>query len=490
LLGGCASGSPAPTPSRDLVHLTILQVNDVYALEPVDGGRSGGLARLATLVREERRRNPATLFLLAGDLISPSVMSTVLRGEQMITAFNAVGLDLATFGNHEFDFGPDVLATRVRESKFAWVSSNVVDAAGRPFGGARTDSLVELGGLKVGVFGLTLAETAHLSSAGTAVRFLDPFVAGREAAARLRQAGAHVVVGLTHMEMAQDRELARRVDVDVIVGGHEHEPLVAEERKTLITKAGSDARYLLRIDLWLTREGRLVERSWMFRHVSARVEADPSVAELVRGYTAKLAREMAVVVGRTTVPLDARSARVRTEETNVGNFIADAARRAVDAQVALVNGGGIRGDRVIPAGPLTRGDVIGLLPFANTLVKLQVTGRVLREAIEHGLSQTDRVAGGYLQVSGARLAWDPRRPAGRRIVRIDVDGRALDDGGRYVVAVPSYLFGGGDGYAFRDATVLVSPESGPDLAALVVEATTEAGSIAPTVDGRVIRVSD
>src|SRR5687767_12991233 len=198
LLVGCASGAPTPTPSGGLVHLTILQVNDVYVLEPVDGGRSGGMARLATLVREERRRNPATLFLLAGDLISPSLMSTVLRGEQMIAAFNAVGLDLATFGNHEFDFGPDVLATRVRESKFAWVSSNVVDAGGAPFGGARADSLVELGGLKVGVFGLTLAETAHLSAAGSAVRFLDPFVAGREAAARLRQAGAHVVVGLTH----------------------------------------------------------------------------------------------------------------------------------------------------------------------------------------------------------------------------------------------------------------------------------------------------
>src|SRR2546428_738838 len=105
-------------------------------------------------------------------------------------------------------------------------------------------------------------------------------------------------------------------DLDVILGGHEHDPLVAEERKTLITKAGSDARYLVQIDLWLTREGKLVERSWRFREVSPRVAPDPSVAELVRAYAARFDRELDVVVGRTDVPLEARTSRLRTQETN------------------------------------------------------------------------------------------------------------------------------------------------------------------------------
>ena len=494
ILPACTRTAPrtVTAPRDDLVHLTFLQVNDVYAIEPVDGGRSGGMARLATLVRDERRRNPNTLFLLAGDMISPSVMSTVLRGEQMIAALNAVGLDFATFGNHEFDFGPDVLVERMRESKFTWLSANVLDrASSRPFGGARADAIVELGGLKVGVFGLTIADTAHVSAPGPTVEFRDPLATGRAVAGRLRQAGAHVVVALTHMEMAQDRALARQADVDLVIGGHEHEPLITEEGKTLITKGGSDARYVVRVDVWLTRDGKPVERSWTFRHVSARIEPDPTVTELVRGYTGRLSRELDVVVGRTTVPLEARSGKLRTEETNLGNFVADVVRQSLDADVALVNGGGIRTDRIVPAGPLTRGDVHALLPFTNTAVKLAMTGRDLRAALEHGVAQADRAGGGFLQVSGVRVVWDPRRPPGSRIVRADVGAGRLDDAATYTVVVPSYLFRGGDGYThFARARVLLTPETGPDLAAVVVKAVADRSPIAPTVDDRLKRGSE
>ena len=135
VVGGCASARPSG--DAGLVHLTFLAVSDVYTLEPVDRGRRGGMARLATLVQRVRDENPNTLFLLGGDTLSPSMLSSVLQGRQMIAAFNLLGLDLATFGNHEFDFGPAALSERVRESRFAWLSANVRDrASGRPFGGA------------------------------------------------------------------------------------------------------------------------------------------------------------------------------------------------------------------------------------------------------------------------------------------------------------------------------------------------------------------
>jgi 2',3'-cyclic-nucleotide 2'-phosphodiesterase (5'-nucleotidase family) len=276
-----------------------------------------------------------------------------------------------------------------------------------------------------------------------------------------------------------------------VIGGHEHDPLISEEGKTLITKGGSDARYVVRVDLWLTREGKLVERSWTFRHVSARIEPDPAVTELVRGYTARLSRELDVVVGRTTVPLEARSGKLRTEETNLGNFVADVVRQALDADVALVNGGGIRTDRIVPAGPLTRGNVHALLPFTNTAVKLAMVGRDLRAALEHGVAQADRAGGGFLQVSGVRVVWDPRRPPGSRIVRADIGTRSLDDASTYTVVVPSYLFRGGDGYtAFARAQVLLAPEAGPDLAAVVVQAVADRSPIAPAVDDRLKRGSE
>jgi 2',3'-cyclic-nucleotide 2'-phosphodiesterase (5'-nucleotidase family) len=455
VLAACVSRG-APAGDAALVRLTFLQINDHYTLGPVDGGRRGGMARLATLVREVRRESPNTVFVLGGDTLSPSVESTFLHGAQMIAALNAIGLDYATFGNHEFDFGPAVLVERMHESKFRWLSANVVDrGSSRPFGGASTDEVVTLD-------------------------------AGKAAAARLRARGAAVVVAVTHQEMAEDKALAAAADVDLILGGHEHDPLVAEEGKTLITKSGSDARHLVQVDVWLTREGKLVERSWRFREISRRIAADPAVEELVRAYAARLDRELDAVVGRTDVALEARTSRVRTQETNVGDFITDLLRERLGSDVALLNGGAIRTNRTVPAGPLTKRDVHALLPFTDVVMKLEIRGRDLRAALEHGLAQTDREGGGFLQVSGIRFVWDPQAAAGQRLVGATIGAQPLENEALYSVAVPSYLVRGGDGYiAFRRAKVVVDESSGPQVAQTIMDAIVARGTIAPATDGRI-----
>jgi 2',3'-cyclic-nucleotide 2'-phosphodiesterase (5'-nucleotidase family) len=245
------------------------------------------------------------------------------------------------------------------------------------------------------------------------------------------------------------------------------------------------------VDLWLTAAGTLIERSWRFREPSARVPPDPAVAALVRAYTLRMDRELDVPVGRTAVPLDAQSQHLRTGETNLGSFVADVVRAGTGAHVALVNGGGIRTGRVVPPGVLRRRDVHELLPFTNVVVTLELTGRDLREALEHGLAQADRAAGGFPQVSGLRLAYDPRRPAGSRLVSVEVGARPLADDARYTVAVPGYLARGGDGYAMlARARVLVGEASGPDMARLVLDAITARGTIAPAADGRIRSVRD
>jgi len=490
-LAACAP--PAPTrhpgaPAGAPVRVTLLQINDVYTLEPVDGGRRGGFARLATLVTRLRAENPRTLFVLAGDTLSPSPASSTLRGEQMIAGLNALGLDLATFGNHEFDFGPDVLRQRMGESRFVWLSANVLErGSGRPFGGAAAGHLADLGGVAVGFFGLTTGETAATSNPGPGVVFAEPLAAAREASRALRRDGARLVVAVTHLHMREDRALAAApgAGIDVILGGHEHEPLVAEEGRTLITKAGSDARYLVQVDVWLDSRGGIVERSWAFHEVSRRLPEDPEVAALVAAYATRLARALDAVIGRTTVPLEARRPRLRTGETNLGDFVADAMRARMRTDVAFVNGGGIRTDRIVPPGPLTRGDVHGLLPFGNIVMALELSGADLRSALEQGLAGLEREAGGFLQVSGLRLTFDRRRAPGARIVAVEIGGRALDPGARYTVAVANYLARGGDGLtAFRAARVLVGEESGPQLADILLDAIARAGTIAPGVDGR------
>jgi 2',3'-cyclic-nucleotide 2'-phosphodiesterase/3'-nucleotidase len=185
------------------------------------------------------------------------------------------------------------------------------------------------------------------------------------------------------------------------------------------------------------------------------------------------------------VTLDARRAPLRTRETNIGNFVADAMRARLATDVALMNGGGIRSDRMVPAGPLTRRDVVNLVPFTNVVVVLEMTGARLREAIEFGLVDREREGGQFLQVSGMTLTFDPRRARGERLVSAQVGGAPLAPDKRYRVAVIDFLARGGGGItAFRDAGVLVDSTSGPLLSDVVLRAVAAAGTIAPEIDGR------
>jgi 5'-nucleotidase len=450
------------------------------------------MARIATLVARTRAESPHTLLALAGDTISPSVMSAVLRGEQMIAAWNQLGLDVATFGNHEFDFGPPILLARMRESRFAWVSTNALEkATGRPFGGARSTLVVERGGVAVGFFGLTVQDTSHNSSPGPGVEFRDPIITARGAVAELRAGRSPIVVAVTHQDMPADERMAREVPgIHLVIGGHEHDPLENVVGDTLITKAGADGVFVVRVDLQATRDGKVLARQHRFVPVTAELPDDPAMAALVARYQARLGEEMRVRVGEARVPLDARGSALRTGETNVGNYVADVMRRRLSADVAIMNGGGIRGNQIVPAGPLSRKDVNALVPFLNVLVKLEIPGTVLLDVLERSVSVYPGEFGGFLQVSGLTFAFDPARPPGQRVARALVGGQPLDPERRYSVAVNNYTAQGGDGYRMlATAKPLVFPEDGPGLAETLLEAIERAGSIAPVTEGRITRTS-
>jgi 5'-nucleotidase / UDP-sugar diphosphatase len=230
------------------VKVTLLQVNDVYEIAPARG--KGGLAELATLLKLERTMNPNTVTVVAGDFLSPSIMSGLTKGAQMIELFNALGVDLVTFGNHEFDFGPDVTLARIKESQFAWLGTNVLGTDGKPWGGAVATATKRIGDVTIGFLGVVTDETAHLSSPGQGITFSPPAEAAKAAVTTLRRDGAEVIVAVTHLDIAEDRALARAVPgIDLILGGHDHEPITWYEGGTLIHKAGSDAHYLAAIDL-------------------------------------------------------------------------------------------------------------------------------------------------------------------------------------------------------------------------------------------------
>src|SRR6266851_1014179 len=475
------------------VRVTLLQVNDVYQFAPVDGGTRGGLARVLTLRKEIMSESPHALYLLAGDTISPSVESNTYQGKQMIDAWNASGLDYATFGNHEFDFGPDVLRERMRESHFKWLAANVIDKrTGKTFADTPEFVVRELEGEKVAIFGIVLQETMLTSRPGPNVDIQDPCATAARLIPKIHAAGAQVIVALTHQTIGDDKKFARCSGVDVIIGGHEHTLLESMSGHAPIFKMDADARELGRVDLNISRTtGKLESIDWQIIPVTDKVKDDPAFAPLDSRY-GPLMKSLAVPVGRSEVELDVKSADVRSQETNMADFIADIFRKAMDADVGFVNGGSIRADMIIRPGVLTKRDVLSMLPFNNRLVKLKVTGAVIRAALENGVSTAaeELQPGRFAQVSGIRYAFDASRAPSQRITSITIDGKPLDERRTYTLATTTYLaVEAGDGYdMFRGVTFLVRPEQAPTESDVLLKAIASVPAIAPKTDGRIKRV--
>jgi 5'-nucleotidase len=475
------------------VRVTLLQVNDVYQFAPVDQGARGGLARVLTLKKEIERQSPNTLFLLSGDTISPSVESITYKGAQMIDAWNAAGLDYSTFGNHEFDFGPDVLRQRMNESKFKWIVANVIDKKTRkPFGDAPAYVIREFNGVKVGIFGLTLEETKITSRPGPDVEFLNPCETARKMVSEIHGQGVKTVVALTHLSMSEDKEVARCSDVDVIIGGHEHTLLESSAGGAPIFKMTADARELGQIDLNISKSTGAVESiDWRVIPVTNKTKDDPQFVAINRKY-GTLLKELSRLVGRSSVELDARSAVGRIQETNVGDFITDAFRAATRADVGLMNGGSIRADEIIAAGPITMRDVLSILPFKNKVVKVELSGATLRQVLEHGVARSaeDAEPGRFPQVSGIKFSFDGRRPPGSRIVDLSINGRPLDEKKIYTLATSDYVaIDGGDGYSMLKGTRVLIPRERAQFDSDILRAAIAARkTIAPKTSGRITRL--
>jgi 2',3'-cyclic-nucleotide 2'-phosphodiesterase (5'-nucleotidase family) len=464
--------------------LTILHFNDDYQLGAVDGGKAGGLDRLAAVVRQYRAQERPALLLFAGDLISPSVESSIFKGAQLIAGLNLLAVDAAGLGNHEFDYGPAELIKRINESRFPWVASNTFVSPGlRPFPGTRPWLLLNAGGVPVGIIGLLTEETATSSSPGS-TSFGDPVAVSRAVVPLLRRGGAQVIIALTHLRVQDDQDLLRRVpEIDLVIGGHEHDPLTALVGGRLIAKAGSDAKWLgvtrFALDGSRSAKHQLVE-------ITDKSPSDPAMATLIKRYADQMSKELDVVIGETGTPLDARNATVRQQESNLGNFFADVMRAAVGADLAITNGGGIRTNALFPAGRIARKDVFAWLPFGNIVVKVALSGAVVRQALENGVSQWEQVGGRFPQVSGLRYTFNPTRPAGSRVTEVRVGDQPLNDGASYAVATNDFMLRGGDGYAmFAGGQVLISAAGGPLMVTAVIEAIQRLRTITPRVEGRI-----
>ena len=477
---------PEPASSaRNRAPVTFLQINDVYAVEPTDG--LGGLARVATEKKQLATAGHSPFLVIAGDFLSPSVASSVFKGEQMIAELNAMGLDVATIGNHEFDFGDDVLIQRMGEARFTWVVSNVVDTRnGKPIGNAVPYLLKTFGTLKVGFIGLCLNTLEVSGDKLTHTRIIDPITAAKQYVPLLKKQGADVVVAVTHLAYVTDRAMVEAIpQIDLVIGGHEHYLVTSTVNRALISKAGEDARYVARIDVSRRPDGT-VERFYELIPTSSAFADDPGTAAVIARYNTKLDTALEAVAGIARVPLEARSQIMRTSETNLGNMFADAIRADAGTDVALTNSGSIRGNRIYPAGPLTRKTLIEMHPFDNVICKLAMSGRALLDALNNGVAKLPLAAGQFPQVSGLTMVVDTSAAVGSRVTDVLIGGEPLDLNKSYTVAMPDFIFKGGDGYGMlAKQQVLVGPLSGDLITTALAQYVTAHGEVSPEVDGRI-----
>ena len=494
-LAAAALAAAAATASAAPTTLTIVHFNDLDRMEERNG--RGGIARLAAVIAAERARAGPLLVTFAGDSISPSLLSAFDKGAHAIDLLNRLGLDAMALGNHEFDFGPAVARQRIAEATFPVLAANVREADGGIIGGARASIMVEAGGFTVGLFGLTTAGTAVKSSPGD-VTFRPVTEVAAEQARALRAAGADLVIALAHTDAGEDAALLAQGAVDLLLSGDDHLLRVDYDGRVLFAESGEQADRVTVIDLALSGNGRGSAPSsfaWSpaFRVIdTARVAPDQTMAAAVEAHLARLSREMDVEIGRTLTALNSRRAAVRGGEAAIGNLVADAMRWATGADIALTNGGGIRGNRVYPPGSrLTRRDLRRELPFGNRTVVLEATGRAVIAALEHGLGAVEKRAGRFPHISGLRVRYAPARPAGHRVLTATLDGTPLDPDGTYTLATNEFLARGGDGYAMlARAHRLVDANAGTLAAVQAIRYVAARGTIAPAIDARLRAVGE
>lgn len=475
----------APKPT-----FTLLLVNDIYKMSAEKG--RGGFARLAAIAKTERARGVPLLFAHAGDCFSPSLMSGFDQGAHIVELQNMIGLDVFVPGNHEFDFGKENYLKRVFEQTYPTFAANLRNAGGNRLPRHEDSRIFELGGIKVGVLGLALENTPQVSSTGD-LKFTSVMEALREQVKLLREAGAEFIVAVTHTDRAVDNQIVRSRLADVVLSGHDHDLAVTYDGRTVFVESSEEGNYVTAIDIAATVTGEGKERrvSWtpVFRvNDSREFQPDPAVQAVVAKYEAELSKELDVVIATLGEELDSRTASLRSQETSMGNLIADALKISAGAELAITNGGGIRGNRQYPAGHrLTRRDVLSELPFGNSSTMVEITGKDIKDALENGVSQMEQRAGRFPQVSGLNIEIDSKAPAGARIVSVRVDGQPLDPAKVYRVATNNFMMIGGDGYtALGRGKTLVGETDGKLMANEVMIHARRLGTVSVKPEGRIV----
>ncbi|TGR71923.1 LysM peptidoglycan-binding domain-containing protein [bacterium M00.F.Ca.ET.194.01.1.1] len=511
-------------------ELNILHINDFHSrIESInkfdstcsaeEEGKNecfGGAARLLTAINQTRDALKAggknVLLLNAGDNFQGSLFYTTYKGTVEAEMLNAMKFDAMTVGNHEFDDSEDGLAGFLDKVQFPVVTANVVATAASKIGDRVKPSIVlEVGGQKIGIVGAVANDTAELATPGPNITIAEDVAKISEQVQKLKQDGVDKIIALTHVGYPRDLEFIAKIpDVDVVVGGHSHTLLSNTDQKaegpypTLVdnpggykvpvVQAGQYSKYLGDLKVVFDDNGVVKESKGDPILVDSSFKPDEATLKRIDELKAPIEALKAKVVGTSEGPIEGDRKICRVKECSMGNLVADATLARVKDQgvtIAFANSGGLRSS--IDGGDVSMGEVLTVLPFQNTVATFQLKGEDIRAALENGVSQIDDGAGRFMQVSGMKYSFDRSKPAGSRVVSVEVkEGDAfvpLDPAKTYIVAANNYVRTGGDGFKVFATKAINAYDFGPNLEEAVASYITANSPYKPYTDGRIAEVT-
>jgi 5'-nucleotidase / UDP-sugar diphosphatase len=459
--------------AADALKLTILHMNDPHAhylpyAEAEVQGLIGGFARAQTVLKEVQAQNKAegrhTLILLGGDLLMGTPFSTAFKGKLGVTLMNKMKFNAMTVGNHEFDYGQDNLLADLKPlMEFPLLSSNTRTSSGQNVFQGVLEKKYPPSNTTVVIFGLTTTDTpttTHPDNVKGLV-FDDPIATAKGILDRVGE--KDLVIALTHLGVDEDKKLAEACPkIDVIIGGHSHtaifEPIKVNQ--TVISQAGAYARYVGKLDLDVV-DGKITNYKGELIELTPAIKEDQEIAAIISEYKAQLDAGLGKVIGKTEVFLEGTRRSVRSgKETNLGRLISYNMAVNSLSDVAILNGGAIRGS--IKEGDITLNDVYTVLPFPDTVVKMNLSGEDIVAVLQRG-AELEPGSGGKLQTFGFTYTTEGSK------VKIDaIRGQPFDPAKIYSVATNDFLAAGGDGYKVFKEKGKNLYNSGPVLSDLLI----------------------
>lgn len=440
-------------------EITILTINDYHgSLAPA--GSNVGAAKLVDAIKTEKAKNPeGTIIVSAGDNYQGSAMSNMLFGEPVSEVFKEMGLELSAVGNHEFDWGIDKITKWAEDGELTFVVTNIYDIrTNEPVDWAEPFVIIEKMGIKVGFIGLATPETTYKTLKANVVNyeFRDPMEVITEWVPKVKDAGADIIIALTHLGSFQDKEgnitgeaaTISEVDgVDAVISGHTHQRVSGLVNGKPLVQAYKNGRSIGKITFVFDENNKLVSAEPFLDNIYKRPDTlkdDANTLAIYMKYEEELGPVLGKVLGKTTVDLDHdRWAGAFL----LGEWVCDIMRDKAGVQIAMTNGGGLRTN--IPAGEITAGILYEVMPFDNTLYTMKLSGADIKANIEHGIMNEDI---GWIQISGVKVTYNPDAEAGNRITSMVLeDGTPIEVDNYYTVVTNDFMFTGGDKYNFENS---------------------------------------